>query len=154
VSSVWRGSPRGHIVQPEVLFPRELALAVGGLDPANHRTMDYELWGKFLMAGATFRYTLIPFGMFRLHEQQKTGQDWQQTQALVATARQLAGRGPFTESRRQELLADLDAYQRAYWMNSGPLARLGLPERTVLSVRETNATLRGMASRLMHRRTA
>src|SRR5262245_19987450 len=76
VRTVWRGSPRGHIAQPEVLFPRALALAVGGVDVNNHRTMDYELWGKFLLAGATLQYTHIPFGAFRLHGSQKTAQDW------------------------------------------------------------------------------
>ena len=65
ISTVWRA--RGHIIQPEVLFPRELALAVGGLDPDNHYTMDYELWGKLFLAGAGFQYTDIPFGMFRRH---------------------------------------------------------------------------------------
>ena len=42
IPSVWRAAERqGHIVQPEVLFPRQFALDVGGLDPANHCTMDY-----------------------------------------------------------------------------------------------------------------
>ena len=62
IRTVWRGrEQRGHIVQPEVLFPRQLALDVGALDVRNHRTMDYELWGKFLLAGAPFQYTHIPF---------------------------------------------------------------------------------------------
>ena len=59
-------------MQPEVLFPRQLALDVGGLDTRAHLTMDYELWGKFLLAGATFQYTHIGIAMFRLHDQQKT----------------------------------------------------------------------------------
>ena len=87
IRTVWRArEQRGHIVQPEVLFPRQLALDVGGVDADNHRTMDYELWGKFFLAGAAFEYTHIPFAMFRLHDQQKTGQDWAQTQSLIKTA--------------------------------------------------------------------
>jgi len=70
VASVWRSG--GHIVQPQVLYPRDLAIAVGGLDINNHRTMDYELWGKFFPAGAEFRYTDIPFEMFRQHQTQKS----------------------------------------------------------------------------------
>ena len=62
VASVWRSG--GHIFQPEVLYPRDLAIAVGGLDNTNHRTMDYELGAKFFLAGAEFRYTDIPFEIF------------------------------------------------------------------------------------------
>ncbi len=62
VRTVWRArEQRGHIVQPEVLFPRQLALEVGGLDAENHRSMDYELWGKFLLAGAALQYHAHPF---------------------------------------------------------------------------------------------
>ena len=35
IGRVWRSG--GQIVQPEVLFPRQLALAVGGVNPDNHR---------------------------------------------------------------------------------------------------------------------
>ena len=45
IRRVWRSG--GFIGQPAVLFPRPLALAVGGLDTDNHNTMDYELWGRF-----------------------------------------------------------------------------------------------------------
>ena len=34
--------------------------------------MDYEFWGKLLLAGARFQYTEIPFGIFREHANQKT----------------------------------------------------------------------------------
>src|SRR5262249_50710109 len=50
IGRVWRTG--GNLVQPEVLFPRESALAVGGLNVGNHHTMDYELWGKLFLAGA------------------------------------------------------------------------------------------------------
>ena len=70
IGRVWRSG--GQIVQPEVLFPRELALSVGGLNPNNHLTMDYELWGRFFLAGAKFQYTDIPFGMFQRTSEQKT----------------------------------------------------------------------------------
>jgi hypothetical protein len=152
VRTVWRALTRGHIVQPEVLFPRELALAVGGLDVHNHRTMDYELWGKFLLAGATFHYTHIPFAIFRVHGAQKTGQDWAQTQSLVTTATRLAAQAPhLSDATRREIVADLVSYQRDYWRDSGPLARLGLPERVVLSLRGSQAACRRRASTLIHR---
>src|SRR5262249_23738581 len=87
VKTVWRAG--GHIVQPEVLFPRELALSTGGLNPDNHSTMDYELWGKFFLAGAKFHYTDIDFGMFRQHPNQKTRDGLRQTHSLLDTAAKL-----------------------------------------------------------------
>ena len=56
IRAIWRGEPRGYIVQPEVLFPRQLAQDVGGVDVRNHRTMDYDLWGRLLLSGATLQY--------------------------------------------------------------------------------------------------
>ena len=70
IPSVWRSG--GYISQQEVLFPLELALRVGGLNEENHYSMDYELWGRFFLAGATVHYTGIPFGYFRWHHGQKT----------------------------------------------------------------------------------
>jgi glycosyltransferase involved in cell wall biosynthesis len=153
VRTVWRArEQRGHIVQPEVLFPRELAMTVGGVDVNNHRTMDYELWGKFLLAGAPFQYTHIPFGKFRLHGAQKTGQGWAQTQALTNTAVKLVTQSPdMSESLRQTLIADLRAYERDYWLETGVLARLGLPERVVLPLRDIHATLRRRAADFVRR---
>jgi len=152
VRTVWRAHERGHIVQPEVLFPRQLALEVGGLDSHNHRTMDYELWGKLLLAGAHFKYTHIRFGRFRVHPGQKTGQDWAQTQSLIDTAVRLVARasdlpGPV----REAIVADLRAYEREYWLATGPLARLGLPEGVVLPLREMRARLRRRAVRLLRK---
>jgi hypothetical protein len=137
-------------VQPEVLFPRQLALDVGGLDARNHRTMDYELWGKFLLAGVTFEYTHIPFARFRIHGEQKTGQGWHTTQSLVATAVKLVRQAhDMPESVRDEIEADLYAHEREYWNDTGPLARLGLPKRVVLSLRDLHASGRRRAAALV-----
>ena len=87
VSSIWRSG--GQIVQPEVLFPRDMALSVGGLDDANHFTMDYSFWGKLLIHGAKFQYTQIPFGMFREHPEQKTNDPSRVTESLLNTAAEL-----------------------------------------------------------------
>jgi glycosyltransferase involved in cell wall biosynthesis len=149
IPSVWRAPERqGHIVQPEVLFPRQLALEVGGLDPTNHRTMDYELWGKFLIAGATLQYTAIPFGMFRVHADQKTNDGWRQTQSLIATAVKLARRmDTVGEDTRQAILADLQAYENQCWGRTGRLARLGLPRSVVMRLRRLRAALERRVSR-------
>jgi glycosyltransferase involved in cell wall biosynthesis len=151
--AVWRDQrQRGHIVQPEVLFPRQLALDVGGLDVRNHRTMDYELWGKFLLAGATFQYTHIRFAMFRLHSEQKTGQSWATTQSLTDTAAKLVARAHhIPEEVRESIVADLRSYEREYWLATGPLARAGLPPGLVLPLRDLCAGLRRHAVHLVGR---
>ena len=143
VPSVWRArGHQGHLVQPEVLFPRQLALDVGGLDPANHRTMDYELWGKFLLAGAKFQYTAIAFGMFRLHAAQKTHDGWLQTQSLLHTAARLIERATtIDDETRRAMLADLRSYETATWRRSGRLARMGLPRGLVVRLRQWRAAV-------------
>jgi glycosyltransferase involved in cell wall biosynthesis len=151
IPTIWRArGKRGHIVQPEVLFPRQLALDVGGLDTRDHRTMDYELWGKFLLAGATFQYTHIGIAMFRLHDQQKTGHGWATTQALVRTAEKLVSQAQsLPDGVRRRIVSDLQAYEREYWRNTGPLARLGLPPSVVLPLRDMNASLRCHAAQFL-----
>jgi len=147
IRSVWRS--RGHIVQPEVLFPRELAVSVGGLDPKNHYTMDYELWGKFLLKGARFHYTNVPFGMFRQHQDQKTYDGIRQTRALLESARKLVMESSdfLSQESQKEILEDLRAYgtefEDAQWKNSGRLTALGLPRKMVIGLRRLKTLLKG-----------
>jgi glycosyltransferase involved in cell wall biosynthesis len=155
IRMVWRDRDRrGHIVQPEVLFPRQLTLDVGGPNLSNHHTMDYELWGKFLLAGAAFQYTHIPFGMFRLHGEQKTGQTWATTQSLTAAAiRLVALADHLSDAHRRSIVADLRAYEREYWLATGPLARMGLPPDLVLRLRALRTRVRQQIDKRIHRAT-
>jgi glycosyltransferase involved in cell wall biosynthesis len=145
IGTVWRSQVhRGHIVQPEVLFPRELALSVGGLNPDNHFTMDYEFWGKLLLGGARFQYTEIPFGIFREHANQKTHDMLRQTRSLIETAAKLVQQAEaFSEETTKEILEDLRVYlkdyETDYWKGSGRLAKLGLPRSLVLQLRRLRA---------------
>jgi glycosyltransferase involved in cell wall biosynthesis len=144
VKKIWRAG--GHIVQPEVLFPRQMALAVGGLDPENHRSMDYELWGKLLLAGARLCYTDIPVAMFRKHKDQKTYDMLQQTHSLLDTAAKLVFQsGSFSDETKCEILEDLRVYGEEYrdnhWMSTGRLAKLGLPRGMVECLRRLRALL-------------
>jgi GT2 family glycosyltransferase len=150
IRTIWRApGNRGNIDQPAVIFPRELALQVGGVNVKNHRTMDYELWGRFFLAGAKFEYTHIPFGVFRVHDQQKTAQGWATTLSLVATAATLIAEAKdVPNGMRDELVADLYAHQREYWRDTGRLARLGLPHRLVLALRDMYASIRRSAMSL------
>src|SRR5262245_42783412 len=109
VKTVWRSG--GNIVQPEALFPVQLALLVGCLNRDNHCTMDYELWGKFFLAGATFQYTGIDFGIFRRHSAQKTQDGLRQTDSLLAVARNLLAQAHgFADETKKEILVELEEY--------------------------------------------
>ena len=138
VGDFWR---RGNqIVQPEVLFPRALALSVGGLNPRNHLTMDYEFWGRLLLAGGRFEYTEIPFGVFREHANQKTQDNVRATESLLESAATLIRAADcFPEKTKQQLLADLETYRvryyRDFWRGTGRLARIGLPSSWVIWLR-------------------
>ena len=143
---------RGHIVQPEVLFPRELALSVGGLNPDNHFTMDYELWGKLFLAGSRFQYTDIPFGIFRKHGNQKTHDMLRQTRSLIETAAKLVQQAEaFSEETTKEILEDLRVYlkdyETDYWKGSGRLAKLGLPRSVVSPLRRLRALVQSTIGR-------
>jgi glycosyltransferase involved in cell wall biosynthesis len=138
VRSVWQSD--GYISQPEVLFPRPLALSVGGLNEDNHYSMDYEFWGRLLLAGARVRYTGIPFGVFRRHEAQKTQQIYKQTLSTLDNAESLLGMADSLDFQtKQQIFAELrryrNEYPELYWRSTGRLARLGLPHAMVHGLR-------------------
>jgi len=145
IPEVWRKG--GNIVQPEVLFPRKLALEVGGLNPDNHYSMDYELWGKFLLAQAKFQYTEVPFGMLRRRRGQKSADGLRTTDSLIPTAIRLVS---LAESLSQEtkdsitesLQAYLAEYPERHWKATGRLASLGLPRPIVIGIRSIRQRLR------------
>ena len=148
VSTVWRAG--GQIVQPEVIFPREFVLSVGGLNCNNHYTMDYELWGKLLLGRAQFQYTEIPFGIFREHPAQKIHDPDRVTQSLLETAATLAGLAEtFSPEAKSGFLAGLYAYRLKYeresWMGTGRLARVGLPRWVVTRLRNLKTVLQKRA---------
>jgi hypothetical protein len=137
--SVWIAEQR-YISQQEVLFPLPLTLSVGGLNEGNHYSMDYELWGRLLLAGATVRYTGIPFGVFRRHEAQKTQQSYKQTMSALDAAEALLGMAKGLDLQtKQEISTELERYREEYpelaWRSSGRLARLGLPRPMVHGIR-------------------
>jgi hypothetical protein len=152
IRSVWRSG--GYICQQEVLFPLQLALRVGGLNEENHYSMDYELWGKFFLAGAKVQYTGIPFGFFRWHEAQKTRESKKQTESTLDVATALiALTDSLSAATKQELLADLQAYREEYpeilWKHTGRLTRLGFPRSIVIPIRKFRQTVATTISSLM-----
>ena len=150
IKDVWRSEEeRGHIDQPAVLFPRDLAIAVGGLNLENHFAMDYELWGKLLCAGASISYTNVQFGMFREHRDQKTYDVLKTTGSLVNTAVKLiASTESLTQDVKNAIIVDLDSYWRLYnkkyWRGTGRLAKLGLPPSVVRPIRMLRTRLSAM----------
>jgi glycosyltransferase involved in cell wall biosynthesis len=144
IRSVWTAG--NYISQQAVLFPLSLANRVGGLNEENHYSMDYELWGRFLLAGAELRYTRILFGCFRRQEAQKTSDIAKQTASTLDVAEALlAATKSIPPSAKQEILADLQAYREEYpkilWEHTGRLARLGLPPSIVTPIRTVKKTL-------------
>jgi glycosyltransferase involved in cell wall biosynthesis len=145
IRTIWHHG--GAIDQPAVLFPRDLALSVGGLDPDNHISMDYELWGKFFLAGASFQNTGVHFGIFRQHSDQKTCDMLSATESMLTAAAKLVRTAAcFSEEQKAVILAELDDYGRWYkrehWRRSGRLASLGLSPIIVTPVRKIRAKLR------------
>jgi len=126
-----------------------LAVLVGCLKPENHRTMDYELWGKFFLAGAKFQYTGIDFGIFRKHSAQKTHDGLGQTDSLLAVARNLLSQANLPVEKKREILAEVeeysDTYELEYWRSSGRLARMGLPRGIVQRLRRLTVSLQKTA---------
>jgi glycosyltransferase involved in cell wall biosynthesis len=144
LKTVWYAG--GHIVQPEVMFPRELYLTVGGIDCDNHFTMDFDLWGRFFLAGAKFQYTDIDFAMFRVQPNQKTQDGLTLARSLVESAKELVHQAAaFSPDVKQTILAELDAFEAAYpheyWRATGRLARIGLPRGIVTPLRHLRAAL-------------
>jgi hypothetical protein len=144
VRTVWHRD--GSIDQPAALFPLDLARRVGGLNERNHHTMDYELWGRFLLAGARIQYTEIVFGVFRRHGRQKTHDMLKQTDSMLDAALMLVEAADSLPLKvREELAADLEAYRTDYprkeWQHSGRLARLGLPVPVVTAIRNLKSTI-------------
>jgi glycosyltransferase involved in cell wall biosynthesis len=112
LKEVWRGQPRGHFIQPEVLFPLDAYRQVGGLSVDNHQTMDYELWGRLLLAGAQIKYTDLDVGMFRVHADQKTSQFWETTKSLTRSARRLIRAHPtWSDEKKKAFLSKLYTYE-------------------------------------------
>lgn len=145
VEKVWRSG--GNIVQPEVLFPRALFFSVGGLNKENHYTMDYELWGKLLLAEIPFRYTGIKFARARLHSQQKTADGYRQTRAMLTTAAKLVEDAPtLSKAKKVEIHEELrcywDTWVKTSWKSSGRLAKLGLSPTTVILIRKVKDKLK------------
>ena len=90
----WRNGKSNQIGQQATFFPVRLFKEVGMLNINNHYSMDYELWGRFLMAGANFCPIHKILGAFRVHEGQKISNRHKTTTSLIAAAADLINNCP------------------------------------------------------------
>lgn len=98
----WRNGKSNQIGQQATFFPVNLFKAVGMLNSDNHYAMDYELWGKFLIAGAVFRPIHAVLGSFRLYEGQKISYRHKTTKSLIHTASNLINNCPEWVPRKRK----------------------------------------------------
>lgn len=64
--------PASFVLQPALVFRRELFLAVGGVDESLHYTMDYELWIRLFAAARATRYVPELIACARYHTDAKS----------------------------------------------------------------------------------
>lgn len=116
------------IVQPEAFFSRGLFKQLGGLNEANHYTMDHELWLRLLEAGARFETIDHPVACMRVHDAQKTADNARIVRSLIDFA------SPFLERHEESLgpapAQELRALERKLALSTPVLRRLNAPWAT------------------------
>jgi len=114
--------PASFVLQPSLMFRRQLFLDVGGLDADLHYTMDYELWIRMFAAARATRYLPEVIARARYHTDAKSiaAMGKQIREAYVVKRRSAAklGLGPVDRARMYAGVASLGAY----WL----AVRLGL----------------------------
>jgi glycosyltransferase involved in cell wall biosynthesis len=64
--------PASFVLQPSLVFRRQLFLDVGGVNEALHYTMDYELWIRMFAAARVTRYIPAVIACARYHQDAKS----------------------------------------------------------------------------------
>lgn len=109
------------IPQPASFWRNQLTRSVGFLDPLLHHAMDFELWCRFLAAGARPRILTEHLATYREHSQSKTCAQAQRfIQALIDIESRMVHLLPW--SQRMQLRQRIGYQQRA-------LAILAQPSR-------------------------
>jgi glycosyltransferase involved in cell wall biosynthesis len=105
--------PASFVLQPAVLFRRQLFLDVGGVDETLHYTMDYELWIRMFAAARRVRYIPADIACARYHADAKS---------IAAMGKQI--REMISVKQRGAAQLRLGVLSRA-WMYGG-IATLGM----------------------------
>lgn len=125
LKNVWYD--KGCIIQPETIFPAALFRAAGGLNEANHLTMDFELWAAFFELDAEFLHVPFEVGVFRRHELQKVACTDAVFRSLCDTCSKIiTTTDKLTRFERNELKRGLKDLIYAQQYGTGRLDSLGL----------------------------
>jgi hypothetical protein len=106
--------PASFVLQPALLFRRQLFLDVGGLDEALHYSMDYELWIRLFAAARATRYVREVIACARYHASAKSVAAMGKQVREVAQVKRASARrldlGPIDRARMYAGIASLGAY--------------------------------------------
>jgi glycosyltransferase involved in cell wall biosynthesis len=118
--------PASFVLQPSLMFRRQLFLDVGGLDAELHYPMDYELWIRMFEAARATRYLPEVIARARYHTDAKSiaamGKQIREAYAVKRRNARRLGLGPVDRARMYAGVASLGAY----WL----AVRLGLKRAT------------------------
>jgi glycosyltransferase involved in cell wall biosynthesis len=106
--------PASFVLQPSLLFRRQLFLDVGGLDDALSYTMDYELWIRMFAAARATRYLPEVIACARYHTDAKSvaamGKQIREAFGVKRRSARTLGLGAVDRARMYAGMASLGAY--------------------------------------------
>jgi len=82
----WRNGRFNQIGQQATFFPIDFFKSIGMLNIHNHYTMDYELWGRFLLKNAVLTPIHSTLGVFRTYSGQKISFEEKTTRNLICSS--------------------------------------------------------------------
>lgn len=109
--------PASFVLQPALVFRRQLFLDVGGVDESLHYTMDYELWIRMFAAARRVRYVPDVIACARYHSDAKSiaamGKQIREVYAVKQAAARRLGLGPLVRARMHAGVATMGLYWAA-----------------------------------------
>jgi len=106
--------PASFVLQPALMFRRQLFLDVGGVDESLHYTMDYELWIRLFAAARVTRYIPDVIACARYHTDAKSiaamGKQIREAYQVKRTSALRLDLGPLDRARMYAGVASLGAY--------------------------------------------
>ena len=107
----WRRKGGNQIGQQGMFFSKKMYEEAGGLRVENHSSMDYELWGRMLLAGGRIVPVDRVLGVFRTYEGQKISDRYKTTKSVVNDAQNLIRAADWPVSKKRKYLWK----NRLYW---------------------------------------
>jgi glycosyltransferase involved in cell wall biosynthesis len=106
--------PASFVLQPSLLFRRQLFLDVGGVDESLHYTMDYELWIRMFSAARATRYIRDVIAHARYHIDAKSiagmGKQMRELYTVKRTSARKLDLGTLDRARMYAGIASLGVY--------------------------------------------